>query len=63
MGFQGGQLGASLRIWERMFDEDVTIFLGLAGAMVPAGLGEFIRLPAAGEEGGLPGEHWGQPLS
>ncbi|MGB4087223.1 deoxyhypusine synthase [Methanothrix sp.] len=42
MGFQGGQLGTSLRIWERMMDEDVTIFLGLAGAMVPAGLGEFI---------------------
>ena len=42
MGFQGGQLGASLRVWERMMDEDVTIFLGLAGAMVPAGLGEFI---------------------
>jgi deoxyhypusine synthase len=42
MGFQGGQLGASLRVWERMLGEDVTIFLGLAGAMVPAGLGEFI---------------------
>ena len=42
MGFQGGQLGASLHVWERMLDEDVTIFLGLAGAMVPAGLGEFI---------------------
>jgi deoxyhypusine synthase len=42
LGFQGGQLGTSLRIWERMLDEDVTIFLGLAGAMVPAGLGEFI---------------------
>jgi deoxyhypusine synthase len=42
MGFQGGQLGASLRIWERMLEDDVTIFLGLAGAMVPAGLGEFI---------------------
>lgn len=42
MGFQGGQLGASLGVWERMIDEDVTIFLGLAGAMVPAGLGEFI---------------------
>lgn len=42
MGFQGGQLGASFRIWERMLKEDATIFLGLAGAMVPAGLGEFI---------------------
>jgi len=42
LGFQGGQLGASLRVWQRMLDEDVTIFLGLAGAMVPAGLGEFI---------------------
>lgn len=42
MGFQGGQLGASYRVWKKMMDEDVTIFLGLAGAMVPAGLGEFI---------------------
>jgi len=42
MGFQGGQLGTSLKVWKRMLDEDVTIFLGLAGAMVPAGLGEFI---------------------
>ena len=42
MGFQGGQLGTSLNVWKRMLDEDVTIFLGLAGAMVPAGLGEFI---------------------
>ncbi len=42
MGFQGGQLGTSLKIWKRMLEEDVTIFLGLAGAMVPAGLGEFI---------------------
>ncbi len=42
MGFQGGQLGASFRVWERMLEEETTIFLGLAGAMVPAGLGEFI---------------------
>ena len=42
MGFQGGQLGASLQIWKRMMEEDVTILLGLAGAMVPAGLSEFI---------------------
>jgi len=42
MGFQGGQLGTSLKVWKRMHDEDVTIFLGLAGSMVPAGLGEFI---------------------
>ncbi len=42
MGFQGGQLGQSLRIWESMLEDEATIFLGLAGAMVPAGLGEFI---------------------
>ncbi|MDD1740087.1 MAG: deoxyhypusine synthase family protein, partial [Methanothrix sp.] len=41
MGFQGGQLGTSLKIWKRMLEEDATIFLGLAGAMVPAGLAEF----------------------
>jgi deoxyhypusine synthase len=42
MGFQGGELGQSLKVWERMLDEEATIFLGLAGAMVPAGLSEFI---------------------
>jgi deoxyhypusine synthase len=42
MGFQAGNLGQSYRIWERMLEEEVTILLGLAGAMVPAGLGEFI---------------------
>ncbi|MCJ7444798.1 MAG: deoxyhypusine synthase [Methanotrichaceae archaeon] len=42
MGFQGGKLGQSLQIWERMLEEETTILLGLAGAMVPAGLSEFI---------------------
>lgn len=42
MGFQGGQLGSSMKVWERMLDAEATVFLGLAGAMVPAGLGEFI---------------------
>lgn len=42
MGFQGGQLGQSLLIWEKMLEGEVTIFLGLAGAMVPAGLGEIV---------------------
>ena len=31
--------------WLEMMEEDVTIFLGLAGAMVPAGLSEFIGKP------------------
>lgn len=42
MGFQAGQLGQSLRVWENMLSKEVTIFLGLAGAMVPAGLQEMI---------------------
>jgi deoxyhypusine synthase len=42
LGFQGGQLGQSMKIWRRMFEEETKILLGLAGAMVPAGLGEFI---------------------
>jgi deoxyhypusine synthase len=42
MGFQGGRLGQSLQIWKRMLEEETTILLGLAGAMVPAGLSEFI---------------------
>lgn len=42
MGFQAGQLGESLRVWQEMLDQDITIFLGLAGAMVPAGMQEMI---------------------
>ncbi|OPX79223.1 MAG: putative deoxyhypusine synthase [Methanosaeta sp. PtaB.Bin039] len=42
MGFQAGQLGQSLEVWDRMLRDEVTIFLGLAGAMVPAGLQEMI---------------------
>jgi deoxyhypusine synthase len=39
LGFQAGQLGRSVEAWERMLaEEEITIFLGLAGAMVPAGL-------------------------
>lgn len=43
LGFQAGQLGRSMEAWERMISEDeITIFLGLAGAMVPAGLRKLI---------------------
>ncbi|MHC1626638.1 MAG: deoxyhypusine synthase [Methanoculleaceae archaeon] len=38
-GFQGRTLGESVEIWVQMIeDPDCTIFLGLAGAMVPAGM-------------------------
>jgi len=37
--FQGRNLGQAYRIWDAMLrDEGVTIFFGLAGAMVPAGM-------------------------
>jgi deoxyhypusine synthase len=36
--FQARNIGTAANIWERMLADDVTIFLGLAGAMVPAGL-------------------------
>ncbi|NYT01917.1 MAG: deoxyhypusine synthase [Methanosarcinales archaeon] len=43
MGFQGGQFGESFRIWQKMLQEkEITVFLGIAGAMVPAGLQEMI---------------------
>jgi deoxyhypusine synthase len=43
LGFQAGQLGRSVEAWEKMLaEEDITIFLGLAGAMVPAGLRKLI---------------------
>ncbi len=38
-GFQGRKLGESVRVWKRMLaDPDCTIFFGLSGAMIPAGM-------------------------
>lgn len=38
-GFQGRRLGESLNVWKNMIDDpDCTIFLGLSGAMIPAGM-------------------------
>jgi deoxyhypusine synthase len=38
-GFQGRKLAESAKAWENMLkDENVTIFMGLSGAMVPAGM-------------------------
>jgi deoxyhypusine synthase len=40
--FQGRQLAKAARIWTRALDEDVTVWLGLSGAMVPAGMRKVI---------------------
>ncbi|GBE53960.1 MAG TPA: deoxyhypusine synthase [Euryarchaeota archaeon] len=38
-GFQGRKLGEAFQVWKNMLeDKEVTIFLGLSGAMVPAGM-------------------------
>lgn len=43
LGFQAGEFGRSVQAWQNMLDEDeITIFLGLAGAMIPAGLREMM---------------------
>ena len=36
--FQARNLGGAARIWDAMLRDDATIFFGLAGAMVPAGM-------------------------
>lgn len=36
--FQGRMLGQAVEVWDAMLRGEVTIFLGLAGAMVPAGM-------------------------
>ncbi len=36
--FQARNLGVATQIWEAMLRDETTIFLGLAGAMVPAGM-------------------------
>ena len=40
--FQARNLAQATEIWGRMLEDEVTIFLGLAGAMVPAGLRKVI---------------------
>ena len=41
--FQARNLAQAARIWRHMLEDEVTIFLGLAGAMVPAGMRDVIR--------------------
>lgn len=42
-GFQGRKLAESVKAWENMLkEENVTIFMGLSGAMVPAGMRKVI---------------------
>ena len=36
--FQARNLGQAARIWDAALRDEATIFLGLAGAMVPAGM-------------------------
>ncbi len=37
-GFQGRKLGEAFKIWVEMLEDEVTIIMGLAGAMIPAGM-------------------------
>ena len=41
--FQARNLATATRIWKRMLEDETTIFFGLAGAMVPAGMRNIIR--------------------
>lgn len=41
--FQARNLASATRIWKRMLEDEVTIFLGVAGAMVPAGMRNILR--------------------
>jgi deoxyhypusine synthase len=42
-GFQGRRLAVAAQIWRKMIQADrITIFFGLSGAMVPAGMGRII---------------------
>ena len=38
ISFQGRNLATAHRIWQKMLDDDVTIFLGVAGALSAGGL-------------------------
>ncbi len=43
-GFQGRNLALAVEVWEEMLSEGAFVFLGLAGAMVPAGMRKLIAL-------------------
>ena len=38
ISFQGRSLGIAFDIWKRMLQDEVVIWMGLSGAMVPAGM-------------------------
>jgi len=40
--FQGRQLALAAKIWSEALDEDIAVWMGLAGAMVPAGMRKII---------------------
>jgi deoxyhypusine synthase len=42
VGFQGRKLAEAIEVWTRMVTENVTIFMGLSGAMIPAGMRKLI---------------------
>jgi deoxyhypusine synthase len=41
-GFQGRNLGRALQVWDRMKEANAFVFLGISGALVPAGMREAI---------------------
>ncbi|MEW5945154.1 MAG: deoxyhypusine synthase [bacterium] len=43
LSFQGRNLGEAAAIWRKMLEAEATIFLGLAGALVPAGFRTMVR--------------------
>ena len=42
VGFQGRKLAEAVEIWTRMVKDGATIFMGLSGAMIPAGMRKLI---------------------
>ncbi|HWE60416.1 MAG TPA: deoxyhypusine synthase family protein [Chloroflexota bacterium] len=48
-GFQGRNLGRALQVWERMKASNAFVFLGISGALVPAGMREAICWLVANE--------------
>lgn len=41
-GFQGRNLGRALQVWDRMKEANAFVFLGISGALIPAGMREAI---------------------
>src|SRR5260221_11963472 len=61
ISFQGRNLATAHRIWQKMLQDDVTIFLGMAGALSAGGGRPVVAPPIRARHGDSPGSAGADP--